>query len=102
MQIHDKRRNRESGRSDEQASRDAGSNDSFSDHVWSYVSPRAAAAIGDRGIAASLVTGVQLYLLSSTVGDLIEGKTEGTKAKLVASLMLTGGVVVGFLPKKYA
>jgi hypothetical protein len=27
-------------------------------------------------IAASIVTGVQLYLLSSTVGDLIEGKTE--------------------------
>jgi hypothetical protein len=30
-------------------------------------------------IAASIVTGVQLYLLSSTVGDLIEGKTEGRK-----------------------
>jgi hypothetical protein len=30
-------------------------------------------------IAASIVTGVQLYLLSSTVGDLIEGKTEGSK-----------------------
>jgi hypothetical protein len=53
-------------------------------------------------IAASLVTGVQLYLLSSIVGDLIEGKTEGRKTKLVASLMLTGGVVVGFLAKKYA
>jgi hypothetical protein len=53
-------------------------------------------------IAASIVTGVQLYLLSSTVGDLIEGKTQGRKTKLVASLMLTGGVVVGFLLKRYA
>jgi hypothetical protein len=39
-------------------------------------------------IVASIVTGVQLYLLSSTVGDLIEGKTEGRKTKLVAWLML--------------
>jgi hypothetical protein len=41
-------------------------------------------------IAASLVTGVPFYLLSSTVGDLIEEKTGGRKTKLVASLMLTG------------
>jgi hypothetical protein len=53
-------------------------------------------------IAASIVTGVQLYLLSSTVGDLIEGKTEGRKTKLAASLMLTGGVVAAFLFEKYA
>ena len=53
-------------------------------------------------IAASIVTRMQLYLLSSTVGDLIQGKTEGRKTKLIASLMLTGGVVVGFLLKKYA
>ncbi len=53
-------------------------------------------------IAASIVTGVQLYLLSSTVGDLIEGKTEGRKTKLIASLMLTGGVVAGFLLKNYS
>ncbi len=53
-------------------------------------------------IAASIVTGVQLYLLSSTVGDLIEGKTEGRKIKLAMSLMLTGGVVAAFLLKKYA
>ena len=53
-------------------------------------------------IAASIVTGVQLYLLSSAVGDLIEGKTEGRKIKLAMSLMLTGGVVAAFLLKKYA
>jgi hypothetical protein len=53
-------------------------------------------------IAASIVTGVQLYLLSSTVGDLIEGKTEGRKIKLAMPLMLTGGVVAAFLLKKYA
>jgi hypothetical protein len=34
--------------------------------------------------------------------DLIEGKTEGRKTKLVASLMLTGGVVAGFFLKKDA
>jgi len=48
-------------------------------------------------IAASIVTGVQLYLLSSTVGDLIEGKTEGRKTKLAASLMLR---VVAAFPLK--
>jgi hypothetical protein len=53
-------------------------------------------------IAASIVTGVQLYLLSSTVGDLIEGKTEGRKIKPAMPLMLTGGVVAAFLLKKYA
>jgi hypothetical protein len=51
-------------------------------------------------IAASIVTSVQLYLLSSTLGDLIEGKTEGRKTKLAASLMLR--VVAAFLLKKYA
>jgi predicted secreted protein len=48
-------------------------------------------------IAASIVTSVQLYLLSSTVGDLIEGRK---KNKLAASLMLR--VVAAFPLKKYA
>ncbi len=52
-------------------------------------------------IVASIATGVQLYLLSSTVGDLIEAKTEGRKTKLISSLALTGGVVISFLLKRY-
>jgi hypothetical protein len=34
-------------------------------------------------------------------GELIEGKTEGRKTKLVASLAPRGGTVVGFLLKSY-
>jgi hypothetical protein len=41
----------------------------------------------------------QIHFLSSRVGDLIEGKTE--KRKLVASLALRGGAVVGLLLKRY-
>jgi hypothetical protein len=43
----------------------------------------------------------QIHVLSSRVGDLIEGKTERRKTKLVASLVLRGGAVVGFLLKRY-
>jgi|SRR5208283_1507970 len=104
-QIHDKRKNRESARSDEsdeQASRDAGSNDPFSDHVCATFLLALVRQFAMVEIAASIVTGVPLYLLSSTVGDLMEGQTEGRKTKLVASLMLPRGVVAGFLLKKYA
>jgi len=43
----------------------------------------------------------QIHVLSSRVGDLIEGKTEGRKTKLVVSLALRGGAVVGFLLNRY-
>jgi hypothetical protein len=65
-QIHDKKKNRRNGRRDEQASRDAGSNDSFRGRVWRDVSVCARGAIRVVEIAASIVTDVQLYLLSST------------------------------------
>ena len=94
-QIHDKKKNRRNGRRDEQASRDAGSNDSFRGRVWRDVLFALARQFAMVEIAASIVTGVQLYLLSPTVGDLIEGKTEGRKTELAASLMLR--VVAAFL-----
>jgi hypothetical protein len=43
----------------------------------------------------------QIHVLSSRVGGLIEGKTEKRKTKLVASLALRGGAVVGLLLKGY-
>jgi hypothetical protein len=46
-------------------------------------------------------TNAQIPALSSRVGDLIEGKTEGRKAKLVALLALRGGAVGGFRLKRY-
>jgi hypothetical protein len=43
----------------------------------------------------------QIHVLSSRVGDLIEGKTERRKTKPVASLTLRSGAAVDFLLKKY-
>jgi len=43
----------------------------------------------------------QIHVLSSRVGDLIEGKTEERKTKLVASLALRSGAIVGFRLKSY-
>jgi len=43
----------------------------------------------------------QIHILSWRVGDLIEGKTEKRKTKLVASLALRGGAAVGLLLKRY-
>jgi hypothetical protein len=39
----------------------------------------------------------QIHVSSCRVGDLIGGKPEGRKTKLVASLTLRGGAAVGFL-----
>jgi hypothetical protein len=43
----------------------------------------------------------QIHVLSSRVGDLIKGKTQLRKTKLLASLALRGGAVVGFRLKRY-
>ena len=48
-------------------------------------------------VAASLSTGAQVYLLSSSIGDLLEGKKEPNKLKLLASVTLAAAVVAYFL-----
>src|SRR3974390_3268530 len=47
-------------------------------------------------VAASIVTGVQLYLLSSSIGDWIEQKPHASKRRMLAATCLACGVVLGF------
>lgn len=51
-------------------------------------------------VAASIVTGVELYLLSSSIGDWIEKKPEANKRRLFLALGLALGVVLYFLVSK--
>jgi hypothetical protein len=48
-------------------------------------------------VAASLCTGVQLYLLSSSIGDWIEKKPRANQTKLLVAVGLALGVVLYFL-----
>jgi hypothetical protein len=48
-------------------------------------------------VAASLVIGVELYLLSSSIGDWIEQKPAANKRRLLIAVGLACAVVLGFL-----
>jgi len=52
-------------------------------------------------VAASLAIGVQLYLLSSSIGDLLEDKEKPSLPRLAAALAIAGVLVVYFLVKRY-
>ena len=52
-------------------------------------------------VAASLSVGVELYLLSSSIGDWIEKKPEANRLRLVVGVALALGVVSYFLVSKY-
>lgn len=51
-------------------------------------------------VAASIILGVQLYLLASTIGDWIENKTEPSKSRKWIALGLAAAVVCYFLIAK--
>jgi hypothetical protein len=52
-------------------------------------------------VAASLATGVELYFLSSSIGDLLEDQEEPSALKLLGSVALAGAVVAYFMISKY-
>jgi hypothetical protein len=52
-------------------------------------------------VAASLAIGVELYFLSSSIGDLIEKKPEPSKFRMPAAVGLAVAVVCYFLIAKY-
>ena len=52
-------------------------------------------------VAASLAIGVELYFLSSSIGDLIEKKPEPSKFRMPAAVGLAAAVVCYFLIAKY-
>jgi len=53
-------------------------------------------------VAASLATGVEVYLLSSSIGDWIEKKPEASRRRLAVGVGLAFGLVSYFLLAKYA
>jgi len=52
-------------------------------------------------VAASLAIGVQLYLLSSSIGELLEDKEEPSRRRLVGASAIAGALVFYFLVKRY-
>jgi uncharacterized membrane protein YoaK (UPF0700 family) len=48
-------------------------------------------------VAASLVTGVELYLLSASIGDWIEKRPQADKRRLLIAVSLAFAMVLGFL-----
>ena len=48
-------------------------------------------------VAASIVTGVELYLLSSSIGDWIENRPQASKSRMFIAMSLACGVVLSFL-----
>lgn len=51
-------------------------------------------------VAASMVVGVELYFLSSSIGDWIEKKMEPSRRRVWIAMGLAGGVVCYFLVAK--
>jgi uncharacterized membrane protein YjjP (DUF1212 family) len=47
-------------------------------------------------VAASIVTGVQLYLLSSSIGDWIEKKPQASARRMLVAVTLACAVVLSF------
>jgi uncharacterized membrane protein YjjP (DUF1212 family) len=47
-------------------------------------------------VAASIVTGVQLYLLSSSIGDWIEKKPQANARRMLVAVTLACAVVLSF------
>lgn len=52
-------------------------------------------------VAASIATGIEVYFLSSSIGDLLEDKTELNYVKLVSAVALAAGVVGFFVISKW-
>jgi hypothetical protein len=52
-------------------------------------------------VAASIATGIEVYFLSSSIGDLLEDKKEMNYLMLVAAVGLAAGVVSFFLISKF-
>lgn len=53
-------------------------------------------------VAASIVTGIELYLLSSSIGDWIEEKPQPNKRRLLIAASLASAVVLSFVITRFA
>lgn len=52
-------------------------------------------------VAASIAIGVQLYFLSSSIGDVLEDKGEPSRVRLVLAVSVAGAVVAYLLVSRY-
>ncbi len=52
-------------------------------------------------VAASLATGIQVYFLSSSIGDLLENKNAANRLRFVASVSLLVGLMAYFFVTKW-
>jgi hypothetical protein len=53
-------------------------------------------------VIASMVTGVELYLLSFSIGDWIEKKPQASRRRMLIAMGLACGVVLSFLVARSA
>lgn len=53
-------------------------------------------------VAASLITGIELYLLSSSIGDWIEKKPQANTKRFLIATTLALGVVLSFVIVRFA
>ena len=51
-------------------------------------------------VAASIATGIEVYFLSSSIGDMLEDKEKINNVKLVAAIALAASIVAYFLTAK--
>ncbi len=52
-------------------------------------------------VAASIATGIEVYFLSSAIGDMLEDRKEPSQLKLLAALGLAAAVAIYFFISKY-
>jgi len=52
-------------------------------------------------VAASIAIGVELYFLSSSIGDVLEDKGEPSRVRLVLAVSVAAAVVAYFLVSRY-
>lgn len=48
-------------------------------------------------VAASLATGLEVFFLSSSIGDLLEDRPEPNRKRLVSALCVAGAILLYFL-----
>lgn len=52
-------------------------------------------------VAASIATAIEVYLLSSAIGEMLEDRQEPNRLKMIAAIGLAAGIVGYFLISRY-
>ena len=57
--------------------------------------------VGPGGVAASIAVGIEVYFLSSSIGEMLGGPRITHLVKMFSSIALAAGIVIFFLISKY-